>query len=57
VKPAEYLHVVPMGDLREHECSCTCWCRPTEDEETPGLWFHHALDGREKYETGELKLR
>lgn len=57
MKPAEYLHVVPMGDLREHECSCTCWCRPTEDEDTPGLWVHHALDGREKYETGELKLQ
>ena len=57
MKPAEYLHVVPLFDLREHESSSACWCKPTEDEETPGLWVHHALDGREKYETGELKLQ
>lgn len=50
------VHVVPVGDLREHACCRTCWCRPTEDDEAPGLWLHHALDGREKYETGELKL-
>jgi hypothetical protein len=49
------LHVVPLFDLREHDTSSTCWCRPTEDEETPRLWVHHALDQREKYETGELK--
>ena len=51
------LHVVPLGDLREHDADVTCWCRPTEDDETPGLWAHHALDQREKYETGELKLQ
>jgi hypothetical protein len=57
MKPANILHVVPMFDLREHESSWACWCKPTEDEENPGLWVHHALDGREKYETGELKLQ
>lgn len=55
MRPADILHVVPMGDLRDHESSYTCWCRPTEDEETPGLWVHHALDGRERYESGELR--
>lgn len=51
------VHVVPVNDLREHEAEVSCWCRPTEDEGTPDLWVHHALDGREKYETGELKLQ
>lgn len=57
MKPIEYLHIVPMGDLRDHEDSCACWCRPTEEEDHPGIWMHHALDGREKYESGELKLQ
>lgn len=50
-------HVYPLHDLREHitEGGGVCWCKPTEDEEQPGLWVHHAFDQREKYETGELK--
>jgi hypothetical protein len=48
-------HVVPIGDLREHDALRTCWCLPVEDDETPGLWIHNALDQREKYESGELK--
>jgi len=51
------LHVVPLGDLREHEFSRHCWCRPTEDGETLGMFVHHALDQRERYETGELRLQ
>jgi hypothetical protein len=51
----EQLHVIPLNDLREHEASPACFCRPTEDDETPGLWVHHSLDQRERYETGELR--
>ena len=47
------IHVVPVNDLREHEAEVTCWCRPTEDDETPGLFVHHNMDGREQFETGE----
>lgn len=50
-----HIHVMPVGDLREHESSSQCFCKPTEDEDMPGLWVHHALDGREQYETGEMK--
>lgn len=57
MKPLELLHVVPLGDLRDHDAESCCWCRPTEDDEQPGVWHHHALDGREKYESGELKLQ
>lgn len=53
----DYVHVLPLEDLREHKPACTCWCRPTEDDETPGLWVHHSLDQRELYENGELKLQ
>lgn len=46
-------HVIPLGDLREHDSAPQCWCHPSEDDETPGLWLHHAMDGREAFETGE----
>ena len=51
----DLMHVVPVDDLREHESSRHCWCRPVEHEEQPGLWIHNALDQRERYETQELK--
>jgi hypothetical protein len=47
------IHVVPIGDLREHECEPTCWCGPTPDDEEPRLFLHHSMDGREAFETGE----
>lgn len=49
----EAVHVIPNGDLREHLCSETCWCRPTEDDEVHGVFIHQAMDGREQFETGE----
>lgn len=49
----DIIHVVPVDDLREHDSRSTCWCNPTEDDETPGLFVHHSMDQREKYETGE----
>ena len=50
--PPTRLHVIPINDLREHEASADCWCRPTPDEEHD-LFVHHSLDYREAYETGE----
>ena len=47
------LHIIPVGDLKPHDCSPQCWCRPTETE--TGMMEHHAMDQRERYETGELK--
>jgi len=46
----EIMHVMPVNDLREHESLATCWCHPTEDEETPGLFVHHSMDRREEFE-------
>lgn len=49
----DLIHVVPVNDLREHECSAMCWCHPTPDDEEPRVFVHHSMDGREKFETGE----
>lgn len=49
-------HVVPILDLRDHEPHSRCWCRPSQDEEDPAVWAHHALDRREDYETGKRLL-
>lgn len=45
-------HITPIGDLRDHEQSPRCWCKPTEDDEVPNLWIHHSMDRREEYEEG-----
>lgn len=55
-EPLGALHIIPVNDLRPHTALCGCWCRPTEDTEAQGVWLHHALDGRERYESGELSL-
>ena len=46
------LHVIPLGDVREHETSNECWCKPQDSASEPGIWVHNALDEREAYETG-----
>lgn len=50
-----HIHIIPAFDLREHDLSDKCWCRPTEDDIDDDVMIHHALDQREKYESGELK--
>jgi hypothetical protein len=60
-------HVVPNGDLIDHELSVLCVCGPNLDTERPSgtqpcecgctspaapmVWVHHSLDGREHHET------
>jgi hypothetical protein len=43
------LHVVPQNDLRPHELSVNCWCRPRLVCQSPRaqVYSHNALDGRE----------
>lgn len=43
-------HILPTGDVREHQQSSTCWCAPTCD---PELIIHNAADGREFFEEDE----
>ena len=33
----EAIHVVPLNDLREHNANADCWCKPTEEDEWPGV--------------------
>lgn len=47
-------HVVPVNDLREHDSSRSCWCRPTEDEDERHVLIHHSMDQRELYERGDM---
>lgn len=51
------LHIVPMGDIREHELDEDCWCEPDvgEDEDGDAMVIHLSADGREAYESGERK--
>lgn len=50
------MHVIPRGDLVEHESSDACVCGPTvqpvdrEDGSTGYVYTHHSLDGREARE-------
>lgn len=46
-------HVLPINDLREHDETSQCWCKPIYDE---GIYIHNSMDGREKFETGERKM-
>jgi len=51
------LHVIPLGDFRDHWCVEDCWCKPEMDECEDGpIMVHHAMDQRERYESGELRL-
>lgn len=50
-------HIIPLWDFREHEASCGCWCHPQPAEGYPEVMVHRALDGRERYESGELRLQ
>ena len=47
-------HIYPTDDLRDHESSANCWCKPQSDE-NDRLFIHNSMDGREKFETGERK--
>lgn len=46
----ECYHVTPMNDLKEHEASLECWCRPYRDPWNPYCIIHNSLDRRELYE-------
>lgn len=46
--PAKRLHVIPLGDLDDHEASIECWCSPLDNGD--GTVTHHAKDCREQME-------
>jgi hypothetical protein len=48
------VHVLPIGDLREHAESRYCWCGPrieaVNETRQTALVVHHSADGRELVE-------
>lgn len=46
------VHVLPINDLRPHDQSTECWCRPRRDDDEPRVVIHNAMDQRETYEQG-----
>ena len=57
IQTSDAIHVVPIGDLREHDSNVRCWCKPSQDDEEPRLWIHHAMDRREEIENGEVPVQ
>ena len=55
VRCAMRIHVIPEDDLRGHETTPECWCKPTQDDDEPNVWVHHSMDRREEYEEGRAK--
>lgn len=52
----QVFHCLPINDLREHEESADCWCRPRVEEDGCAV-IHNALDGRELIERGERLIQ
>lgn len=47
-RPLGDLHILPVADVRAHEVTRECWCKPLV---LPGkIIAHNALDGRELVE-------
>lgn len=44
----ETVHVIPLGDLREHIPFPYCWCRPVRDFQCEQVFVHNSADGRER---------
>ena len=58
-KSAKRLHVIPLGDLEDHEAVTECWCHPVTHD---GIVTHNAKDCREQMEragkpTGKIWCR
>lgn len=57
------LHVIPRGDLIDHDSNDDCVCGPTTEAVPMGEYgygwmsWHHSLDGREHTETTEHEQR
>lgn len=50
-------HIIPLGDFKEHELTCACWCRPKPHEDHPDVMTHNPMDQRDRLERGEIRLQ
>jgi hypothetical protein len=48
--PSGERHVVPDDDMRAHDLSAACWCKPSDEGDA--ILAHRSADGRESFETG-----
>lgn len=50
-------HIMPSGDLYEHQSTPECWCHPEEDlnEDDDVVFYHNAADNREEYQDGRRR--
>ncbi len=59
---SDSIHVVPVGDLMDHDIDGDCLCGPRLepikrlDGSVAWMHVHHSLDGRENKETGSQYL-
>jgi hypothetical protein len=37
------VHVMPTRDIKEHEETILCWCKPKRDSQEPNLVIHNAF--------------
>jgi hypothetical protein len=54
---AVFCHIIPLGDWRDHEASCACWCRPKPHDDDPEVMLHNAMDQRDKLVRGEIRIQ
>lgn len=48
------VHVLPVGDIRQHTMSGECWCCP-DNTDAENMYTHQSADRREDFETGQRK--
>ena len=50
--PKDTYHVLPVGDIKDHEDGLMCWCKPVIERYDNGnsMVSHNAADGREFFE-------
>ena len=53
-RPKGDQHIYPTNDLREHDLTPNCWCKPTVEcpDDYSHIIIHNSMDERETYEEG-----
>jgi hypothetical protein len=58
IEVGDDIHILPVGDLRNHDEARSCWCGPQIEQDDNGRWLvvvHHSMDGRELIEQHGLQ--
>jgi len=52
------MHVLPQDDLKPHNLTTSCWCKPIKDprwKKSIPIWIHNSADRRELIEQGKAR--